>query len=196
MALVGNGMKLTIAADSLGLCSSTFYNRIDAIKRRTKLDPRRFHDLVELEHIAMEVLHEKAKTEEQPKKRPDLHPRNTADAPSSVRRSSGRGAEVPRPGCGQDDAESAGGNGRNEKNLWPEGKLKRLGVGDRKMIRVTKDVQELFDECRPPVGAVFEAAVFDPDSIRQRTVPFCAVEYGGKLVILRVGEYEVIGKEG
>ena len=194
MALAENNMKMTPAAQSLGLCYSTFWNRIEGIREKTRLDPRRFRDLAELEHIAMEVLHEKGTSEKQKTERIGHGACNPADVPPPVRRCRRRRSEVPRADRGQNDAKPAGSRGRNAKSLWPTGRLERLGTGVPALICIKKDIGELFEECQPPVGSVLHAFLYQPGRRDQSSPPFCALEYGGRLVVLRKGEYGIVKK--
>ena len=63
-------------------------------------------------------------------------------------------------------------------------------------IKVTKEVMDLFPECRPQVGAVFDAAYSPKSSSRRKAysgkAEFCVINFRGKRIVLREGEYEII----
>lgn len=48
LAMATHNMRVTKAAVSMGIDSSTMYEHFRRIKRETKLDPQRLYDLVEL----------------------------------------------------------------------------------------------------------------------------------------------------
>lgn len=48
LAMADNGMRVTKAAETLGIDGSTMYEHFVRIRRETKLDPQKFWDLVKL----------------------------------------------------------------------------------------------------------------------------------------------------
>ena len=63
-------------------------------------------------------------------------------------------------------------------------------------VKVIKEVLDLFPECRPQVGAVYDAVYSPKVSRRQRAysgkAEFCVINFRGKHIVLREGEYEII----
>lgn len=61
--------------------------------------------------------------------------------------------------------------------------------GSRVKIRVTRDVQKIFEEYRPKVGEIYDAEYSDPKKFKTE---FCVVDIGDKRIVLRKGEFEVV----
>ena len=66
-------------------------------------------------------------------------------------------------------------------------------------IRVTKFIEDIYPEYRPPVGAVYEAD-YTPRATRRGiwkgysgNREFCIINVRDKRIILRSGEFEIIG---
>ena len=66
-------------------------------------------------------------------------------------------------------------------------------------IKVTKFVEDIFPEYRPTVGAIYEA-VYTPRATRRGiwkgysgNREFCIINVRDKRIILRSGEFEIIG---
>ena len=54
LAMAKHNMRVTKAADSMGIDGSTMYEHFRRIKRETKLDPQSLYDLVELVEMVKE----------------------------------------------------------------------------------------------------------------------------------------------
>lgn len=61
------------------------------------------------------------------------------------------------------------------------------------MIRVLVPVP-VYDSIRPPVGAVLQAEMSLPRQKGNTSPQFCIVDYAGTRIVLRKGEYEVVGE--
>lgn len=59
-------------------------------------------------------------------------------------------------------------------------------------IRITKEVEGVFPEFRPKVGKVYHAEYIEPFSKSQGSA-ICVVTILGKRIILRKGEFEIVG---
>lgn len=60
-------------------------------------------------------------------------------------------------------------------------------------IRITKDIPELFPECRPKVGKVYDAEYIESKYKRRKIPPICAINIAGKRIIIRNNEFEIVG---
>ncbi len=62
-------------------------------------------------------------------------------------------------------------------------------------IKAIRQVPDLFPECQPIVGKIYEAEITESrrwKDGRPRNTPFCIIEISGKRIVLRHGEYEVV----
>lgn len=61
-------------------------------------------------------------------------------------------------------------------------------------IRVIKEVLELWPECRPEVGKVYDADYYPPNHQKygSRQNETCVVDIKDKRIVLRKGEFEIV----
>lgn len=59
-------------------------------------------------------------------------------------------------------------------------------------IRITKEIVDLFPECRPIVGKIYNAEYHDPVGTYKKFVPICIINVAGKRIIIRKNEYEFV----
>ena len=60
-------------------------------------------------------------------------------------------------------------------------------------IRITKNITELFPECRPKAGKVYDAEYRESTYKRRKSPPVCVINIAGKRIIIRKDEYEFVG---
>jgi hypothetical protein len=65
-----------------------------------------------------------------------------------------------------------------------------LVKGEIKKIRVIKEILNIFEEYRPELGKVYDAEYSNP---RRNKTEFCIVDILDKRIVLRRGEFEIIG---
>lgn len=64
-------------------------------------------------------------------------------------------------------------------------------------IRITKNITELFPECRPKVGKVYDAEYIDSSKAYKASPPVCILNIAGKRIIIRKSEFEIVeGQDG
>ena len=64
----------------------------------------------------------------------------------------------------------------------------------RLKIRVTKDIVDLYPHCRPEVGKTYYAEYIAPyEDSAQSFRAICFVNVCGKRIVLREGEFEIVG---
>lgn len=96
-------------------------------------------------------------------------------------------------GCGQADADVKAHHEGNAKGMLQGRQRPKSDEGRQGRIRVTKEIDGLYDHCCPQCGAEYDATLYTADLSRNRRHPNCVIVCGGKRVILRQGEYEIIG---
>lgn len=62
--------------------------------------------------------------------------------------------------------------------------------GEIKKICVTKEVLSIFGKYRPKQGRIYSAEYSNP---RQNKTEFCIVDILDKRIVLRKGEFEIVG---
>lgn len=61
-------------------------------------------------------------------------------------------------------------------------------------VRVTKDIADLYPHCKPEVGKTYFADYIAPyEDSAQTFKAICIVNVCGKRIILREGEFEIVG---
>ena len=60
-------------------------------------------------------------------------------------------------------------------------------------IRIIKDIEGIFPECRPKVGKVYDAEHIDSSRGYRKYPPVCIVNIAGKRIIVRKDEFEIVG---
>ena len=60
-------------------------------------------------------------------------------------------------------------------------------------IRIIKEIDGLFPECRPKVGKIYNAEYKEPYESYQRFHPLCIINIAGKRIIIRQDEFEIVG---
>lgn len=60
----------------------------------------------------------------------------------------------------------------------------------KRKIRITKEIENLFPECRPIVGKIYDAEYYDPAGTYKRFPPICIINIAGKRIIIRKNEFE------
>ena len=59
-------------------------------------------------------------------------------------------------------------------------------------IRIIKDIEGLFPECRPNVGKIYDAE-YRESTWKQRSIPpICVINIAGKRITIREDEFEVL----
>jgi hypothetical protein len=66
------------------------------------------------------------------------------------------------------------------------------------MIKVTKEVTDIFPQYRPKVGKIYEAELSPAKLKKYKNTyggkpEFCIVDILDKKIVLRTGEYEIVG---
>lgn len=184
LELAENRMMITPTCARLHMSFKTGRGYIENARTNYGLDAEYFYDLLQLTEIARSVLYEETE------KRAGDNQRECTDVPSSDGGGSHSGDPAPRAGGGQNDAECAdcpAGAARGRK------RDKKTAAAERRMIRVLVPVP-VYDSLRPPVGAVLEAEMSLPKPKGNTSLPFCIVDYAGTRIVLRKGEYEVVGE--
>lgn len=59
-------------------------------------------------------------------------------------------------------------------------------------IRITKEIYDLFPECRPKVGKVYYAEYIESYLSYQKFPPLCIINIAGKRIIIRQDEFEIV----
>ena len=59
-------------------------------------------------------------------------------------------------------------------------------------IRITKDITELFPECRPQVGKVYDAEYKESTYKHRKSPPVCIINIAGKRIVIRNDEFEIV----
>ena len=62
--------------------------------------------------------------------------------------------------------------------------------GEIKKIRVMKEILNIFEEYRPEQGKLYYAEYSNP---RRNKTEFCIVDILDKRIVLRKGEFEIVG---
>lgn len=62
-------------------------------------------------------------------------------------------------------------------------------------IRITQDIPDLFPECQPKVGEIYDAEYIASYHSYQRFKPICIIDVAGKRIIVREGEFEILEGE-
>lgn len=65
-----------------------------------------------------------------------------------------------------------------------------MAKGEIKEICVTKDVLSIYGKYRPRQGEIYSAEYSNP---RQNKIEFCIVDILDKRIVLRKGEFEIVG---
>ena len=142
--------------------------------------------------------HEQKKSSK--KKTSGTDPRDRGHELSSDHGGNGRRTEGAGAGRGQADADKPShdeGDAAGVRKDAPNrpGRPKKKPSFIRGRVRVTKEIEALFPECRPPKGAEYDAEIYLAEQGRYRERPYCIVEHAGKRIVLRTGEYEEIRQE-
>ena len=111
---------------------------------------------------------------------------------------SDNGRDVGRPegagaGRGQADANIKAHHEGNAKGMQQGRQRPNSDEGRPGRIRITKEISGLYDSCCPKFGVEYDATIYAADLTKGRRIPNCVIMCGGKQVILRQGEYEIIG---
>lgn len=59
-------------------------------------------------------------------------------------------------------------------------------------VRITKDIEGLFPECKPQVGKVYDAEYIDSSRCYRSYPPVCVLNIAGKRIIIRKNEFEIV----
>lgn len=59
-------------------------------------------------------------------------------------------------------------------------------------IRIIKDITDLFPECKPKVGGIYDAEYVASYRSYQRFKPISIIYVAGKRIIVREGEFEIV----
>ena len=62
-------------------------------------------------------------------------------------------------------------------------------------IRIIKDIEGLFPECRPKIGRIYDAEYKDGNHSYKKCPPVCIVNIAGKRIIIRKDEFEIVRYE-
>ena len=59
-------------------------------------------------------------------------------------------------------------------------------------IRITKEIDNLFPECQPKAGKIYDAEYYDPAGTYKKFPPICIINIAGKRIIIRKNEFEFV----
>lgn len=61
-------------------------------------------------------------------------------------------------------------------------------------IRIIKEICDIFPAFRPKLGNLYDAEYIDSSKAYKSFPPVCIVNIAGKRIIIRKGEYEIVGR--
>ena len=59
-------------------------------------------------------------------------------------------------------------------------------------VRIIKDIEGLFQECKPKMGKVYDAEYIDSSKEYKKFPPVCIINLAGKRIIIRKNEFELV----